>query len=94
MPTSFCWCPLYAAHQKLVHSAATAQDLPICVRAKVATMGLQDPVVHKDMEAFFPELLYCILQVTTIEASILVISKSSISMLQITSVRLSWFKPS
>lgn len=58
-------------------------------------MGLQDPVVHKDMEALFPKLLHCILtQVTTIKESILVISKTSVSMLQITAVRLSWFNPS
>lgn len=60
MPTSFCWSLLDAAHQKLVHSAATAQDHPSCVGAKVATRGLQDPVMHKDMEALFPKLLYCI----------------------------------
>lgn len=84
MPTSLCWCPLDAAHQKLVHSAATTQDHPVCMWAKVATMGLQDPVKHKDMKALFPKLLYCILvQATTIKASILMISKTSISMLQI-----------
>lgn len=58
-------------------------------------MGLQDPVMHKDMEALLPKLLYCILlQVTTIKANILMISKTSISLLQITTLRLSWFNTS
>lgn len=92
MPTSLCWCPLDAACQKLVQ---TTQDHPVCVWAKLATMGLQDPIMHKDMEALLPKLLYCILlQVTTIKASILMISRTSISLLQIISVRLSLFNPS
>lgn len=50
--------------------------------------------MQEGMDALFPKLLYCILQVTIIKASILMISKTSISMLQITTVRLSWFKAS
>lgn len=73
MPTSLCWCLLDAAYQKLVHSAATTQDHPVCVGAKVSTMGLQVLVMHMEhMEALFPQLLYCILvQVTTIKVVII-----------------------
>lgn len=58
MPTSLCWCPQDATYQKFVLSAATAQDHPICVGAKVVTVGLQDPVMHKDTEALFSKLPY------------------------------------